>query len=262
MTYDSVFGMPTAPSGRPVVAGIVSVALALLGATLVAIPSTRLIGLGAVVLLAAPAALAWRRASGRAAFWLTTSALGLLAVAFLAGFVVMLVAGLPPRSVSGTPSAGAPGAPVAPGAATPAGPPMPADLLPGPLPAPAPPAASVPEPAQAREPAPAPAKPTAQRPAPAAGSSNSDAGTNRENTSDSSSESHQDTRDGEQARPAVPARPGGSCEVGSYRINPDGSYLICGQPDGRGGYTWRQVERDGNGGWGGGFGGWGNHRGW
>lgn len=263
MTYDSVFGMPSsassaAPSRRPLVAGIVSVALALLGATLVGIPSTRLIGLGAVVLLAVPVVLAWRRASSRAAFWLTTSALGVLSVAFLAGFVVMLVSGLPPRSVPGTPSAGAP---------APVGPAMPADLLPAPVPDAAPPATGLPAPAEARDPA--PAKRTAQQTAPSggsstgssAGSSASDGGANREQASDSTSERDQGARDGERAIPGQPARPGGSCEVGSFRANPDGSYLVCGQPDGQGGYTWRQVERDGNGGWGG-FGGWGNHGGW
>ena len=179
MTYESLFTAPTEqmapppppPPGRrrTPLAGIVALLLALFGTALVAFPLTRLIGLGVVLVLAVPLVLIWRQERGSPGFVLATSALAVLFLAFLVGFVLIMVSGVPQRSLFGTSSsAPAPAAPappeLSPGTA---GPPTtapepipdaipPAQQLPPEAPAPvAPPAVTT---APAGPPAPAPGK--------------------------------------------------------------------------------------------------------
>lgn len=270
MTYDSLFGgpterMPEAPteqmSGVPrrsgLVAGIVALVLALACAAAVAVPQTRLIGLGAVPILAVPLAIIWRRERGSRGFVLASAALGVLCLAFAGGFVVTLVSGMPERTLFGTPSpASAPAAPAAPPVLSPgaANPPAQApDPIPDAIPtAAAPPPVAPQAPTAPQAPAkPAPAVPTPTQSSGSSGSSGSTGEDSDEGTDDEQGRG----ATGQRRHPATP-RPnpsvGKTCEPGPPARGSNGESLVC-APVGGGEFAWRRSDSGGYGGFWGGF---------
>jgi hypothetical protein len=244
------------------VAAIAALVLALVGTALVAVPETRLIGLGAVLVLAVPLVLIWRRERGSRGFVLATSALAVLFLAFLVGFVLVLVSGVPQRSLFGTSSsAPAPAAPAPPelspgtvGPPTTAPEPIPDAVPPA---AQLPPAAPVPAPAAPQAPAEPAAPATPAAPAEPTGKQSAGSGRDRD---DDSQRERSSTERRHATTPSPAPRIGQHCEVGDWGRGPDGSTLFCGQPDGRGDFTWRRADNNGPapgpGGYGGFFGRW------
>lgn len=215
--------------------------LAVLGAAVVCVPLTRMFGLGLVAVLAVPVAVFWHRERGNAGHWAATAALGVLCAAFLAGGVVTLVStgvlapgsprwavNLPPDELTRAPEPDepTPGEPEA-------GPPT------SPLPALPPPPAAAQTPAK---PTPTAANPAAPKPTqavtkptqtPTATRHRDAPAPDREGRNRNHEDSSPTTTEPEADR---------SCQLGAIQPNADGSYMVCAQPDGAGGYTWQRAE--------------------
>jgi hypothetical protein len=251
MSYDSLFG--TAPPKPPPIRrkrppwGLWLLVLAVLGAAVVCIPLTRMVGLGLVAVLAVPVAVFWQRERGNAGHWAATAALGVLGAAFLAGGVVTLVntgvlapgmprwaVNLPPSELTQTPDPDQLG-PTEPeqGPPPPPAPASPPGAAPGPAkPAPTAVKTAAPKPDQAGpKPTSGPTpKSTHHRDAPApAREGRGGGGGGDESSSPTTSEQPEVDR---------------SCELGQMQRNPDGTYGVCAVPNGQGGYGWQHGPGD------------------
>ncbi|MBO0848477.1 MAG: hypothetical protein J2P20_03365 [Pseudonocardia sp.] len=250
MSYDSLFGTappkPPPPSRRRPPWTLLLLVLAVLGAAVVCIPLTRMVGLGVVAVLAVPVAVFWHRERGNAGHWAATAALGVLGAAFLAGGVVTLVntgvlapgsprwaVNLPPDELTRAPEPDE----LAPGGAE-AGPPT------TPLP-------NLPPPAAAQPPvksAPTAAKPAAPKPTQAVTKPTPTATATRRRDAPAPDRGGRN-RDHDGSSPTTTTEPqvDGSCPLGAVQPSPDGSVMVCAQPNGAGGYSWQPTDGRGYG---------------